>query len=178
MTLGAKLKSLREIRGYTLKQTAEISGLSIGFISQVERGQTDPSLSSLKKLSGALGVKLGDLFDRDSAEHVLVKKGEGNILQINSAVYCELLATSLNKSMEPMIKFISPGGESGLVAPHAGEEFIWIIEGDLQVTLGDTIYILHGGDSVFFQANQTHAWKNIGTDLCRALWITSPPCYS
>jgi len=178
MTLGSKLKTLREMKGYTLKQTAEISGLSIGFISQVERGQTDPSLSSLKKLSGALGVKLGDLFEQDSAVHVLVKKGEGNILHINSSVYCELLAASFNKTMEPMIKFIAPGGESGLVDHHTGEEFIWVIEGDLQMTLGNTVYMLHSGDSVFFQANQIHAWKNVGTGLCRALWITSPPCYS
>lgn len=178
MTLGAHLKMLREERGYTLKQTAEISGLSIGFISQVERGQTDPSLSSLKKLAGALGVKLGDLFAQDTAAHVLVKKGEGNILNIDSAVYCELLATSLSKTMEPMIKYISPGGESGLVDPHTGEEFIWVIEGILQVVLGDSTYILQEGDSVYFQANQTHAWKNPGEKLCRAMWVMTPPCYS
>lgn len=178
MTLSAKLKTLREMKGYTLKQTAEISGLSIGFISQVERGQTDPSLSSLKKLSAALGVKMGDLFEQDSGVHVLVKKGEGNILYVNSSVYCELLAASFNKTMEPMIKFIAPGADSGLVDPHTGEEFIWVIEGELQVMLGDTVYMLHSGDSVFFQANQPHAWKNIGEGLCRALWVTSPPCYS
>lgn len=178
MTLGLKLKTLRELKGYTLKQTAERTGLSIGFISQVERGQTDPSLSSLKKLANTLGVKLGDLFEQDTAVHVLVKKGEGNILQINSSVHCELLAASFTKSMEPMIKFISPGGESGLVDPHSGEEFIWVIEGTLQVSLGDTTYVLSEGDSVFFQANQTHAWKNIGKDICRALWVTTPPCYS
>ena len=178
MTLGSHLKMLREERGYTLKQTAEISGLSIGFISQVERGQTDPSLSSLKKLAGALGVKLGDLFDQDTAAHVLVKSGEGNILRIDSAVYCELLATSLSKAMEPMIKYISPGGESGLVDPHAGEEFIWIIEGTLQLMLGDTTYLLQKGDSVYFQSNQTHAWKNPGKELCRAMWVMTPPCYS
>ena len=176
--LGTHLKTLRENKGYTLKQTAEISGLSIGFISQVERGQADPSLSSLKKLANALGVKLSALFEQDSVRHVLVQKGQGQILQISSGVHCELLATALNKSMEPMIKSVAPGGESGLVDPHAGEEFIWIIEGVLQVEIGNSTYVLNEGDSVFFQAMQTHAWKNIGSDVCRALWITTPPCYS
>ena len=178
MTLGAQLKMLREERGYTLKQTSEISGLSIGFISQVERGQTDPSLSSLKKLARALDVKLGDLFAQDTTAHVLVKSGAGNILRIDSSVYCELLATSLSKTMEPMIKYISPGGESGLVDPHEGEEFIWVIEGTLQLTLGDNTYLLQKGDSVYFRSNQTHAWKNPGKELCRVMWVMTPPGYS
>lgn len=176
--LGSKLKAKREEKGYTLKQTAEISGLSIGFISQVERGQTDPSLSSLKKLAGALDIKLGDLFNQESAAHVLVKKGAGRRLEIDSNVCCELLATSFNKTMEPMIKIIKPQGESGLVDPHVGEEFIWVIEGKLYVKLGDTSYILSAGDSIYFQANQIHAWKNIGEVECRALWVMTPPSYS
>lgn len=176
--LGSQLKAKREEKGYTLKQTAEISGLSIGFISQVERGQTDPSLSSLKRLAGALGIKLGDLFSQETASHILIKKGEGKLLKIDSAVCCELLATSFSKTMEPMIKVIKPGGESGLVDPHVGEEFIWVIEGVLYVKLGDASYILNKGDSVYFQANQVHAWKNIGETDCRALWVMTPPSYS
>ena len=127
MTLGAQLKTAREKKGYTLKQLSEISGLSIGFISQVERGQTDPSLSSLKNLATALDLKLRDLFDPDEAAHVLVRRGEGNMLKIDAKVQCELLASSLTKTMEPMIKSIMPGGESGLVSAHAGEEFAGIV---------------------------------------------------
>ena len=172
------MKTLREAKGYTLKQTAELSNLSIGFISQVEHGQTDPSLSSLKKLAAALEVKLGDLFEQELETHILVKRGEGKILSIDSHVQCELLATSFNKTMEPMIKSIEPGGESGLVDPHIGEEFIWVIDGELKVTLGDAMYILHNGDSVYFKANQTHSWKNVGNTVCRALWVMTPPSYS
>ena len=178
MTLGAHLKMLRETKGYTLKQVSEISGLSIGFISQVERGQTDPSLSSLKKLAGAVGVKLGDLFEQETPAHVVVKRGRGKILNIDSFVYCELLATSLNKTMEPMIKVIKSGGKSGLVKPHIGEEFIWIIDGELQVTLDGVKYLLESGDSIYFQANQPHSWENISQTICQALWVMTPPSYS
>lgn len=178
MTLGAQLKTAREKKGYTLKQLSEVSGLSIGFISQVERGQTDPSLSSLKNLATALDIKLRDLFDPDVAAHILVRCGEGSILKIDAAVQCELLASSLTKTMEPMIKTILPGGESGLVSAHAGEEFIYVIEGALQVQLDENFYTLGKGDSVYFQANQTHAWKNTSDTECRAMWVMTPPCYS
>lgn len=178
MTLGSQLKNARERKKYTLKQLSEITGLSIGFISQVERGQTDPSLSSLKSLSNALDIKLRDLFDQEGAAHILVRKGEGSLLKIDAAVQCELLASSLNKTMEPMIKVISPGGESGLVTPHSGEEFIYIIDGTLQVQIGDANYTLNEGDSVYFQANQTHAWKNNASFSCQVLWVMTPPCYS
>ncbi len=178
MTLGARLKAAREAKNYTLKQTSEISGLSTGFISQVERGQADPSLSSLKKLAGALGLKLGDLFEHSSAEHVFVKKGNGRILNIDSHVNCELLASSFNKIMDPMIKLVLPGGESGLVDPHEGEEFIYVLEGNLQVTLGETTYLMGEGDSLYFHGDQPHAWKNTGDAECRAIWVMTPPFYS
>ena len=178
MTLGAQLKSARENKNFTMKKHSDISGLSIGFISQVERGQTDPSISSLKRLAESLGVKMRDLFDQDSIAHTMVKKGTGVLLKVSGSISCELLASSLDKVMEPMIKTILPGGESGLVDPHTGEEFIWIIEGSLQILLGDKKYTLEEGDSFYFCSDQTHAWKNTGSQICRAMWILTPPSYS
>lgn len=178
ISIGYKLKQIREQKGYTLKQLAEYSGLSIGFISQVERDQTDPSLASLKKLSHGLGIKLKDLFDQEECAHTVIKKGMGSMLNLDSSVSCELLAPAMDKTMEPMIKHISPGGESGLVPGHSGEEFIWVIHGTLRVTLSDKVYILTDGDSIYFQAFQTHSWKNVGSDDCEAMWVMTPPSYS
>lgn len=177
--LGKKLRQLRENMSYSQKQVAELSGLSCGFISQVERDQVDPSLASLKKLANALGVKLKDLFDdEEQFASNLVRKGQGNMLQIDDAVTCELLAATPDKIMEPMIKYVSPGGESGIVSPHEGEEFIWVISGTLQVIHGKETYILNAGDSVYFQAGATHSWKNIGDIECKAIWVMTPPAYS
>lgn len=178
MTLGAELKAIREKKGYTLKYLSELTGLSIGFISQVERGLTDPSLSSLKKIASSLDVKLKDLFDKENAVHTYVPKGSGTILVIDSKVYCELLATSKNKIMEPTLKHISPGGTSGLVEPHSGEEIIYILSGELEVTIGDSTYTLHEGDCVYYEANQPHSWTNSSTEACQALWVMTPPGYS
>ncbi len=178
MTVGTKLKEAREKKGYTLKQTADLSDLSIGFISQVERGQTDPSLSSLKRLANALGIKLKDLFDQETETHELVRKGQGNVLEVNPGVHFEALASTLTKVMEPVIKRIAPNRESGLVKPHPGEEFVWIVDGSLEVCLGDHAYQLNQGDSLYFIANQPHEWKNTSSTECTVLWIMTPPSYS
>lgn len=178
LSVGTRIRQAREQKQYTLKQLSSRTGLSIGFISQVERNQTDPSLASLKKLAAGLDIKLRDLFDVEAAEHIIVKKGAGRMLHLDAAVTCELLAAPLNKIMEPMIKYISPGGKSGLVQPHSGEEFIWVIKGSLKVTLGSKKYILTDGDSVYFQAEQTHSWENIGTEECQAIWVMTPPSYT
>ncbi|MBQ4425888.1 MAG: cupin domain-containing protein [Lachnospiraceae bacterium] len=177
-TLGARLKAIREEKEYTLKQVSEKSGLSIGFISQVERDQTDPSLSSLKKMAEALDVKLGSLFEQEEAAHEVVKRGEGRFLKIDSKVTCELLASTPGKIMESMFKMVEPGGESGLVDPHAGEEFILVQEGSLHVMIGSNHYDLHPGDSVYFEGNQPHAWSNKGDKTCVVLWVMTPPSYS
>ena len=177
-SVGMRLRRAREEKQYTLKQLSEYTGLSIGFISQVERGQTDPSLASLKKLATGLGIKLRDLFDVEATEHIVIKKGTGSMLHLDAAVTCELLAAPLDKIMEPMIKYIAPGGKSGLVQPHSGEEFIWVMKGTLKVTLGPNKYILTDGDSVYFQAEQTHSWENVGKTECQAMWVMTPPSYS
>ena len=178
LTIGSRLKQRREEKQHTLKELADLSGLSVGFISQVERGKTDPSLASLKRLTAALDFKLKDLFDQDQYAHALVKKGEGSILHLDSAV-CELLASSIpDKQMEPLLKHIAPNGESGIVAAHSGDEFIWIKSGSLQITVGDDTYLLSEGDSFYFQALQTHSWRNISDSPCEALWIMTPPSYS
>lgn len=175
--IGIVLRQLREARGYTLKELAARSKLSIGFISQVERGQTDPSLASLKKLSTALNVKISELFAYEEPPHTLIRKGEGALMFIHG-VKCELLCYSGEKTMEPMIKYIDPHSKSGCVEGHPGEEFVWIKSGSLRLSVGEDVFDLNEGDSIFFDASQDHGWNNPTKDCCEALWIISPPLYS
>lgn len=176
--LGNNIRFFREKKGYTLKQLAESSGLSIGFISQVERAQTEPSIASLKKISMALDIKMRDLFDQDDGQHEVVRKGQGDKFVVHS-VQCELLASLPDKLMEPLYKSIEPGGGSGgLLEPHDGEEFIWIMSGSLNVTVGDVTHVLHEGDSIYFKSEQPHSCVNKTNKLCEVLWISSPPMYT
>lgn len=173
--IGRYLKAKREQHDLTLKQVADISGLSIGFISQVERGLTDPSLASLKKLVSALGMNLSDLFVQSAEVVHVVRKGHGSKLALSSSVICELLAPSFTKQMEPVLKHIMPNSESGILDPHTGEEFVWIISGMLEIVVGQEVYSLSAGDSIYFQSSVNHGWKNSLDKTCEALWIVTPP---
>lgn len=175
---GNRILSLRKKKKMTLKQVSELTGLSVAFLSQVERERTDPSLASLKKIAAALSIKLSDLFSQDEEPHSVVKSGCGNHIFVHG-VDCELLASIDKGTMEPLFKFISPQSESGLVEPHDGEEFVLIEEGSLEVLIGETVYHLSAGDSIYFRATQVHGWKNKSSTVpCKALWISNPPLYT
>lgn len=175
---GKRILQLRKNKKMTLKQVSELTGLSVAYLSQVERERTDPSLASLKKIAAALNIKLSDLFSQDEKPHSMVKSGCGNHIFVHG-VDCELLASIDKSTMEPLFKFISPKSESGLVEPHDGEEFVLIEEGSLEILIGETVYCLNTGDSIYFKATQAHGWKNISATVpCKALWINNPPLYT
>ncbi len=177
ISVGARLKQFREQRGLTLKQIAAHSGLSIGFISQVEHDQTYPSLASLKKLASALNVRLKDIFEDDGQPHFLQRKGEGTIMMVHN-VRCELLATINDNRMEPVIKYIEPHTESGKIDAHEGEEFVYVESGSITVYVGDAQYELLEGDSIYFKASEPHGWINHTENKSELLWIITPRVYT
>ena len=177
VSFGTRLKQFREQRGLTLKQVSMVSGLSIGFISQVERDQTDPSLASLKKLATALDIHLSDVFKQDTAPHSFQKKNEGIIMLIHN-VRCELLATINDNRMEPVIKYIEPHSESGRIDPHEGEEFVYVKSGSIRIDVGSNYYELSEGDNIYFKASEPHGWINDTETPAEVLWIITPRVYT
>lgn len=176
--LGNNIRHLREKRGYTLKQIAEKSGLSVGFISQVERAQTEPSLASLKKLASALEVTIKELFEQVSVPCEVVRKGKGVKMTVDGVKF-ELLAAIENKAMEPLFECIEPGGGTKqFLEPHEGEEFVWIKSGSLTFRVGECTYRLNEGDSIYFKADQPHTCVNDKDTPCEVLWISTPPMYT
>ncbi len=173
--IGRYLKTRREQKGLTLKQVADISGLSIGFISQVERGLTDPSLASLKKMVTALGMDLSELFVKNVEVAHVVPRGTGAKLALSNSVICELLSPTFNKQMEPILKHIMPQAESGVLDPHVGEEFVWVVSGSIEISVGQERFLLAEGDSIYFQSSVPHSWKNTSESVCEVLWIVTPP---
>lgn len=177
--LGNSIKKLREERNLTLKNVSEMTGLSIGFLSQVERDITDPSISSLKKIAEAFGVRITEFFEKYPDENCIVRKEQRSKLLLgNAKVIYELLAPSKERKMEPILKTIEPNACSGKVEGHEGEEFALIIQGKLEVCLGDKVYILEEGDSIYFDANQPHQYKNNTKDTCVCVWVVTPPAFS
>jgi len=179
LDLGKRIRQLREERGLTLKGLSEKTGLSIGFLSQVERNITEPSIASLKKISNAFGVKIKEFFENIPEEKIVIKKDERSKLLIGgSKIVYELLAPAMDRKMEPMLKLIEPNASSGQVDGHEGEEFAVILEGGLEVCIGDEIYVLEEGDSIYFDASQPHLYRNSGKEKCICIWVVTPPTFS
>ena len=176
INIGPKLKAVREKKGLTLKQLAAISGLSIGFISQIEREQVDPSWASLKKITAALNIKLKDLFDEEAKPFAIVRKGQGYQVELHN-IRREFLAAIDNASMEMVLTLFPPHSASGAIAGHAGEEFIWVIRGSLTITVDAATHSLHAGDSIYFRSDQPHSWRNETSEPCQVLWIDTPPLH-
>ncbi|MEW6662500.1 MAG: helix-turn-helix domain-containing protein [Bacillota bacterium] len=180
MDIGKRIKQLREDQGLTLKNVADASNLSVGFLSQVERNITDPSIVSLKKIAEALGVKLKDFFEKLPEKKVVVRKDERNKLLIggSSKIVYEILAPAIDRKMEPILKVVEPKASSGEVEGHEGEEFAFILQGTLELWIGNDSYVLEEGDSVYFDASQPHLYKNPGLEKCICVWVVTPPTFS
>ena len=173
INIGFKLRHVRESQKMTQKQLSELSGLSTAFISQIERGKTDPSWSSLKKFSAALNIKIKDLFDYESPPIAMVKHGQGQHIDTYN-IKRELLAATDDASMEMILTTFAPHTKSGKLDAHQGEEFIWVIDGTLEVSVGDCKYVLSSGDSVYYRSSVQHSWANKTSEACKVLWVMTP----
>lgn len=178
--IGARIRILRESRNLTLREVSEKTGLSIGFLSQIERNIADASISSLKKIAAAFGLKISHFFESTPKNTNLVKKNERNRLYFeNSKTTYELLAYQVeNRVMEPIYKILKPGSFSDVVDGHEGEEFLIMLQGQLEIQVGDETNLVEEGDSFYFSANQSHSYRNTGDIDAICVWVVTPPTFN
>ncbi len=174
--IGPKIKKIRKNRGLTLKNLSESSGLSVAFISQIENEQVDPSWSSLKKITAALNIELKDLFDTPPIPFNIVRSGQGYCSMVQG-IHRQFLAAIENANMEMFLATLPAHGCSGILSPHMGEEFIWILDGCLEMTVDNVTQTLEQGDSFYFRSQKEHMWKNNTDKPCIVLWVDSPPIH-
>ena len=174
--LGKRLKALRNERGLTLAQLGQQVGLSASYLSQVERGVTMPSLSKLTTIASALDVGMGYFFEDDASSPCVVRLNQGKKLGGSSAVIVELLsADSSDKEIQPYRMVCQPGASRDHLPTYPGEEFGFVLAGQLTVTVGEDTFVLKAGDSIHYQTLQPHSWRNEGDEECVVVWATSPP---
>lgn len=163
--IGRTIKELRLRRGLTLEELAEKSGCTPGFISQVERNQAAPSVTTLYAIASVLGVQVTDFFPNVSNPTKVVRRDERTTFNIEgSAVTYSLLTTKFPHAA--LLAFILTFLPSKQALPtdesrsHLGEEFIYILEGELRVWIGDVAYDLAAGDSLYFKSSAKHSLEN------------------
>lgn len=178
MNIGKELKRIRVSQGMTLEELSNKCGYSKALISRVETGSVSPSLTSLMKMVTSLGLQLHDLFTSiEQSQASVVRKGEGRKYYTEGESSTEYLATNItNKKMEP-IKILAPSDYSTGTDPisHYGEQFLFVLEGKIEITAGDQNHKLSSGDSVYLAAGTPYSWHNAGKETAEIISVVTPP---
>ncbi len=167
--VGAKIKGIRETKNLTIEEISERSGLSVDQINSIENDQNLPSLGPLIKIARALGVRLGTFMDDNDALGPVVTRAadrerESSISFSNGATdarkhmeYHPLAQQKAGRHMEPFIIDINPEETKEFkLSAHEGEEFIYVMEGDLEIDYGKEKYALQQGDSIYYDSIVKH----------------------
>lgn len=174
---GQRFRRLRTRRGLSLAQVARATGVSVGFLSALERGQMRSSIATLRRIARFYRTNILSLFETSGENPRLVRPEQRKILETTPEVRMELLAWG-NTAMEPHLFRIKPSGGSGASYAHEGEEFLHVLRGDFEIWLdGKEHYRLKPGDSLYFESSTPHRWKNPGRTETWVLWINTPPTF-
>ncbi len=171
--VGGRIRAMRESKALSLRALAELCGLSINAISRIERGESSPTVSSLHKLATALKIPITEFFDDGQAWTTIVVRKGNRARTGSSQMLIESLGTGLpGQRLEPFLMTIQPGACSDEEPiSHAGEEFVFCMEGEIDYLVGEEWHRLEAGDSLMFQAEQMHQWKNDGSEQAKVLLV-------
>ncbi|TMQ74314.1 MAG: cupin domain-containing protein [Candidatus Eisenbacteria bacterium] len=179
MHLGEKIRDLRIRRGLTVQQLASATGLSKGFISQVENHRTSPSLATLHDFARALETSAAYLVAEQDQGPIFVRTterpslaGDGNTSRV------EVLSAPPRRNLELISVELPPGLAAGDARhSHAGEECLLCTEGHVRLTIGERVIELGPGDSCHYDGHQAHAIENFGATVARVLLAITPAAY-
>ena len=180
--VGAEIRGLRQARNLTLSQLAATSGLSVGYLSMVERQQAMPSIKSLLSIAHALGVTIGWFFEADAGRPhergLVVRRSRRRRIDFSAGIIDELLSPSLKGELELVLCRLAPGATSGEEPyTHAGEEAGVIVRGRLELWVDGRSVVLETGDSFGFESTRPHRYRNPGADETEVVWAITPPSY-
>lgn len=177
--LGERIRNKRMEKRYTLKELADRTELTQGFLSQVERGLTDPSITSLRRIANALDVPIFYFLMDEARANPVVRKNERQILRFpDSHLTFELLSPDLNRNLEMMMARLEPGAitcEEPL--SHPGEENILVVQGKMKIQIGEDFYLLESGDSIYYFSSIPHKIWSIGEEDLVFISAMTPPAF-
>lgn len=176
MNIGEKIKRLRLENGLTQEELADRCELSKGFISQLERDMTSPSITSLTDILESLGSNLKEFFSEYDEKIVFSNDDFFEKTDEELGYKLEWIIPNAQKNeMEPILLTIEPNGEFESHEPHSGEEFGYVLSGRVQLKVGGKHYNVKAGDTFYYQANKEHSIFNKGKKPAKLLMVSSPP---
>ena len=177
MDIGNKLKELRVLKGLTQEELADRSELSKGFISQLERNLTSPSITTLMDILQCLGTSIGEFFNEAPDEQIVFGK-QDYFVKVDTEYKNEIkwiIPNAQKNTMEPIYLTLEAGGSTCPDTPHEGEEFGYILQGTVSIHLGNKTYKAKKGESLYYTADKTHFLSSKSGAVL--IWVSSPPSF-
>lgn len=179
MDIGNKLKELRVLKGLTQEELADRSELSKGFISQLERNLTSPSITTLMDILQCLGTSIGEFFNEAPDEQIVFGK-QDYFVKVDTEYKNEIkwiIPNAQKNTMEPIYLTLEAGGSTCPDTPHEGEEFGYILQGTVSIHLGNKTYKAKKGESFYYIPSSKHFITASPKTGAIILWVSSPPSF-
>ncbi len=181
--LGERLRELRKRRKMTLAQLAEGAGLSIGYLSQIERDLAEPSINALVAIAQHLGVTVqwffagGDQPVPEAEQGYVIRRANRLQVAYQGGAVDELLTPKMSMALEMIRSHLPPGTEVRDAYSHDGDEVGLVLSGQLELWVGARQFRLEAGDSFSFASREPHRYRNPGPGDTEVIWAISPPTY-
>ena len=190
LSIGERVAALRKEHRYSIRKLAGEAGVSASLISDVERGKVEPSISTLKRLSDALGTTLTYFFSEPAeqrsrvvrAEERVVLRGSDNSTEVSSenrtGIRFELASPEQAEGIEAIFGRYEVGASLGdEPVTHEGEEWGMVLSGRLKVWVGDEIHFLDPGDAIWYPSTTPHRMENVADGPTEYIWIDTPKSF-
>jgi transcriptional regulator with XRE-family HTH domain len=190
LSIGERVAALRKEHRYSIRKLAGEAGVSASLISDVERGKVEPSISTLKRLSDALGTTLTYFFSEPAeqrsrvvrAEERVVLRGSDNSTEVSTGnrtgIRFELASPEQAEGIEAIFGRYEVGASLGdEPVTHEGEEWGMVLSGRLKVWVGDEIHFLDPGDAIWYPSTTPHRMENVADGPTEYIWIDTPKSF-
>ena len=180
---GTRLRHARLVKGYTLKQLSDIVDCSESMLSKLENSRLSPSLAMLHRIAAALDVAVPDLLIQDGdyspsdgvtlfpPDRFMASAGDDSV----QVAFSRILPLSRTGLLQVNILHIQPGAEQSRSLTHEGEEFLFVMEGTLDVIIEDRVHRVSAESGIHFTSTLMHRYANNGDTVARAFWVNTPP---
>ena len=177
MEIGQRIKQLRTQNKLTLEELASRCELSKGFISQVERDLTSPSIATLSDIVEALGINLAQFFKEEREEKLVFTQEDFFIDEKEECTIHWIVPNAQKNDMEPILLDLKPSQKSDIISPHNGEEFGYVLNGKVSLVINNKKYVVKKGQTFYIKGLHDHYILNDTKSDAKVLWVCNPPIF-
>lgn len=177
MEIGQRIKQLRTQNKLTLEELASRCELSKGFISQVERDLTSPSIATLSDIVEALGINLAQFFKEDRNEKLVFAQEDFFVDEKETCTIHWIVPNAQKNDMEPILLELKPDQKSDVITPHNGEEFGYVLSGKVCLVINNKRHVVKKGQTFYIKGMYDHYILNDTKSDAKVLWVCNPPIF-